>query len=96
MLAMTNREKRKREAEEEGKRETERETSTHIRIKKELYIYALTNLPRTTHTMAASQTYSIFHLFVFSVSVSFFFFSFFFSSFFSVVVADNLVKNTLS
>ena len=58
-------EERKKNEKTKKKKQKEKETSTHIRIKKELYICALTNLPRTTHIMTASQTYSIFHLFLF-------------------------------
>ena len=46
------------------RRKRDVDTDAHTPIEKELYICALTNLPRITHThtMAASQAYSIFHL----------------------------------
>jgi hypothetical protein len=50
----------------------EKETSTHTTIEKELYICALTNLPRTTHTHYGGES-SIFYFSSLPYSPSYFF-----------------------
>jgi hypothetical protein len=61
----------------------EKETSKHTTIKKELYICALTNLPRTTHTHYGGEL-SIFYFSSLCYSPSQFFF------------AENVIKNRRS